>query len=284
MKSCSPLRYPGGKVKLFQFVEKLIKDNYDTPPVYIEPYSGGFGLGLKLLLTHKVSKVYINDADFAIYAFWRAITEHTDTFIDLVNTAVLSIEEWKKQKDIYLNKDSTILEKGFATFYLNRTNRSGIILAGPMGGFHQEGNYKLDCRFNKKNLVEIIRIISLRKNDIFISNLDGVEFIEYIDNKEKNALFYLDPPYVSKGKELYKNSFTETDHVNLFDKVKTLNNKWFVTYDDHNFIEKLYEEFPIYKFYINYSVQSKRKAKEIAVFHPSFRINQSGINLNKKTQ
>lgn len=272
MQSYTPLRYPGGKAKLYRFVEELITTNFKEKPVYVEPYSGGFGLGMKLLLKDKVSKVYINDLDIAIYSFWKSVVEQSEEFVFLIENAILSIDEWKRQKAIYLNPNSTMLEKGFATFYLNRTNRSGIILAGPIGGYNQEGNYKIDCRFNKSNLISLVNLIATKKNQIIISNLDGSDFIKSIDKQESNSLIYLDPPYVERGKELYKNSFTEDNHRDLCTVIKSLNNLWFVTYDDNILVEGLYKNLGINRFDIKYSVQTKRLAKEIVIFSKSLNI------------
>ncbi|CCV63769.1 DNA-methyltransferase [Alteracholeplasma palmae J233] len=268
MASYTPLRYPGGKAKLYNFVSELIKDNFTEPPVYVEGYAGGSGLALKLLLNNDVSKIYINDYDYAIYAFWYSLLNRTDEFIELINNTPVTVEQWRIQKDIYLNPNTDVLTKGFSAFFLNRTNRSGIITAGPIGGYQQLGNYKIDCRFNKDKLIENIRTIADRKEDIHVYNLDGVEFLQQIDNQENNALIYLDPPYVEQGKALYKNAFDEQAHRALASSVGELQNKWFVTYDDNPLIVELYNGFGINRFEIGYTVEKKRRALEIAVFSP----------------
>ncbi|MDY0118900.1 MAG: DNA adenine methylase [Bacilli bacterium] len=272
MISYTPLRYPGGKGKLYPFVKKIIENNYENKPAYAEPYAGGFGLGMKLLINEKVSRVYINDLDFSIYVFWKEIIENTENFIEKIINTNIDINEWKKQKEIYHNPNVSYLEKGFATFFLNRTNRSGIMSAGPIGGYNQNGNYKIDCRFNKKNLVDLIRKISELKDKIFISNMDGKDFLKYVDKLENNVLIYLDPPYVEKGKDLYINSFTKKDHTDLSKVIKDLKNNWFLTYDDNPLIEELYKDIGIEKFDIKYSVQTKRTAKEIIVFSPKLKV------------
>jgi len=268
MKSSTPLRYPGGKTKLYGFVENLIEKNFELAPVYCEPFSGGFGIGIKLLLNNKVSKVYINDLDSAIYAFWYSILNHKDDFINMIRNTEVTIEEWKRQKELYLSNETSILEKGFATFFLNRTNRSGILKAGPIGGANQNGNYKIDCRFKKEPLIKAIEDIYSNREFITVSMVDGKDFIKHIDETEENAFIYLDPPYVKEGKGLYKNSFTNQDHKDLAKVVSTLRNKWFVTYDDEPLIEELYKDFHINRFDITYTVQTKRSANELAVFSP----------------
>lgn len=268
MRTYTPLRYPGGKAKLYKTVKKIIENNFTDKPIYSEAYAGGCGLALKLLLNEDVKEIHINDFDYNIYAFWYSIINFKDSFIDLIKDTNIDIEEWHKQKKIYLaSKDEySILEKGFATFFLNRTNRSGILTAGPIGGFKQNGNYKIDCRFNKKALIALIEKIYDYRERIYIYYMDGKDFILKLDKKFNNIFFNLDPPYVVKGAELYKNSFTESDHIKLEEAIKKLKNKWIVTYDNTIFIENLYSKYQQEKFEISYTVETKRKDNEIMIF------------------
>lgn len=272
MISKSPLRYPGGKVKLYPFMEQLIRQNTVAPPIYVEPFAGGAGLALELLFNGNVERIMINDLDPAIYSFWYSITNEETfyLFINRVNEVDININEWKIQKDIYMHQDiHNKLELGFATFFLNRCNRSGILKAGPIGGQKQNGNYRIDCRFNKDRLIPLLRKIYDNRNRIDVTNLNAEEFIEYIDMNYDNLFIYLDPPYVDKGYQLYKNSFTKEDHVSLSKKIKKLKNKWFVTYDNTDLIKELYSDCKTEIFNIQYSVGSKRVENEIAVYSDS---------------
>ncbi len=273
MKSCTPLRYPGGKGKLFEYTKSLIQSNFEVPPAYVEVFAGGSGLAMKLLLSNLVSDVYINDFDYAVYCVWYSIKHHNKAFVKMIENAELTIDEWQKQKNIYKHanlRSYSKLEIGFATFYLNRTNRSGIIHAGPIGGINQDGNYKMDCRFNKKELIIIIKKIGEFRNRIHVSNKDGYKFIQYIDKKLNNTLFYLDPPYVQRGPELYKNSFNVEKHIQLYNHVKSLKNAWFMTYDEDDLIKETYKDFQMQTFELTYKVQTKRKANEYAIFSNHF--------------
>lgn len=263
----TPLRYPGGKSKLYYFISKLIKLNFHVKPVYVEPFAGGAGLALKLLFNDDVSDILINDYDLSIWAFWDTVLNRPLELIRLIESANLDISEWKKQKQIYLTKDPKDITKlGFATLYLNRTNRSGIILANPIGGINQTGNYLMSCRFNKSKLIEqIMNIYSLRDR-IHLTNEDAKDFIIRIDRELNNSLFYLDPPYVQKGHQLYKNSFKEVDHTEIRDAVTQLRNHWMITYDDCEFIEEMYIDYSQRKFDLSYTVQTKRVGSEIAIF------------------
>lgn len=272
MISKSPLRYPGGKVKLYPFMEQLIRQNTVDPPIYVEPFAGGAGLALELLFNGNVERIMINDLDPAIYSFWYSITNEETfyLFINRVNEVDININEWKIQKDIYMHQDiHNKLELGFATFFLNRCNRSGILKAGPIGGQKQNGNYRIDCRFNKDRLIPLLRKIYNNRNRIDVTNLNAEEFIEYIDMNYDNLFIYLDPPYVDKGYQLYKNSFTKEDHVSLSKKIKKLKNKWFVTYDNSDLIKELYSDCKTEIFNIQYSAGSKRVENEIAVYSDS---------------
>ena len=151
LKNYSPLRYPGGKSKLAPFVSLAIKKANLQNPVYIEPFAGGAGTALELLFNGIVDEIVINDYDKAIYSMWRAILTNTRKFIYFIENTPLNDVEWRKQKKIYTTQNKKYsIELGFATFYLNRTNRSGILSAGPIGGHNQTGNYLIDARFNKK--------------------------------------------------------------------------------------------------------------------------------------
>lgn len=272
MISKSPLRYPGGKVKLYPFMEQLIRQNTVDPPIYVEPFAGGAGLALELLFNGNVERIMINDLDPAIYSFWYSVTNEETfyLFINRVNEVDININEWKIQKDIYMHQDiHNKLELGFATFFLNRCNRSGILKAGPIGGQKQNGNYRIDCRFNKDRLIPLLRKIYDNRNRIDVTNLNAEEFIEYIDMNYDNLFIYLDPPYVDKGYQLYKNSFTKEDHVSLSKKIKKLKNKWFVTYDNTDLIKELYSDCKTEIFNIQYSAGSKRVENEIAVYSDS---------------
>ena len=202
----SPLRYPGGKSKLTPLVEKLMQSAGINNGVYIEPFVGGGGVALSLLINKKVREIVINDYDVAIYSVWYAILNETDEFLKMIDDAVLTVDEWKKQKDYYLNnKTAYSIQLAFATFYLNRTNRSGILKAGPIGGYDQKGNYPISARFNKENLIFPVTIPS--------------ELIDqYIINKNlgsKNFKYCLAPVY----KNLTTGEF-RVDYMGQYDGVR----------------------------------------------------------------
>lgn len=283
MRSISPLRYPGGKTQVYEFVRELIELNGST--TYIEPYMGGMGIALKLILDNKVDKIMVNDYDKSIYAFWYSVLNYTDNLIHLIETTPISIEEWKNQRRIQDNKNSSkdLLTLGFSTLFLNRTNRSGIIKAGVIGGLQQNGNYKLDCRFNKERIIQNIKLIASMREKIKLYNMDAEKFIRLNISKTKNSFTFFDPPYYAKGPGLYTNFYNHEDHVSLSRTIKKhLKSKnWILTYDVVPEIFQMYNEFRNEKYYLNYSVTKPSKGIEYIFYSDMLDLPQNTINLKK---
>lgn len=276
----SPLRYPGGKAKITPLVNLLIKSAGIKNGTYIEPFVGGAGVALSLLFNNKVDRIVINDYDVTIYSIWNAILNETEKFISLVVDTPISVDEWKKQKEIYNERNDTYsLELAFATFYLNRTNRSGIIKAGPIGGYDQTGNYLIDARFNKMDLIDRIQRISAYKEKIVLYNNEIRDFIvNYLPLYNENSFIYFDPPYFKKGKELYKNFFNITDHCEIAKLIYKLNIPWMLTYDDEPEIVSLYKDNFIKRYDINHSAANKGRNKEIIALSSDFWPSRSTID------
>lgn len=262
---CSPLRYPGGKTFLYSFFDEIFKKNDIKNVTYVEPFAGGAGAALLLLLLNKVDNIVINDLDRAIYSFWRSSIFSSERFIKKMYATPINVSEWKKQKKIYNNPKAKQFDLGFATYYLNRTNVSGILEGGPIGGVEQKGKWKIDARFNKDGLAERIRKIAKYKNKITITNKDGVALINDYLNK-KNVFIYLDPPYYEKGAALYLNHYKNNDHKILADKLNENPDAfWLMTYDNKKEIKSLYPKRRIINFSLNYNAYESRKGKEIMI-------------------
>lgn len=266
----SPLRYPGGKYKLYKYVAELVATNNCT--TYIEPFCGGAAVALELLFNSVVKDIIINDYDYTIFCFWDSVLHRTEDFVALIQNTEVTMAEWYVQKNIRDNLDNhSELEIGFSTFFLNRTNRSGIIdKAGPIGGLEQKGNYPIDCRFNKARLITQIQRIAEHKDHISIYNMEALDFIESIILKKKKSFVFFDPPYYSKGPGLYTNFYTHGDHVNLSNTIleKLKNRKWIVTYDNVNAIKSMYSKVASVEFELQYTLQEKRTASEVMFFSP----------------
>lgn len=268
----SPLRYPGGKSKIAPLIRLIIEKNGGPNTTYIEPFAGGAGVALSLLIEGAVNQIVINDYDKAIYSFWRALKESPQELIELIKHTPLTIEEWRHQKDIYSTQNKRFsIELGFSAFYLNRTNRSGILSAGPIGGYSQTGNYSLDVRFNRETLIKRIQEIAQYRSQIVVYNKEIRSFISGVIPKyQDNAFVYFDPPYYENGQRLYKNFFSPCDHAdiarNIIDGVEC---PWVITYDDVSELREIYSDFVQRQYNLNYSAANKGKGSEIIIFKNS---------------
>lgn len=266
----TPLRYPGGKAKFSPVIKQIIERN-NLNRHYVEPYAGGAGIALDLLFNGYCSDIHINDLDLAVYYFWKSITEQTEDFIRLISDTEVTIEEWHKQKAILKEKESiSPLEYGFAAFFLNRTNRSGILKAGVIGGLNQTGNYKLDCRFNKIDLIKRIERIGKLAKQIHITNFNTETWLPMLDKRlPSNSLIYLDPPYYEKGQGLYRNFYCHQDHLTIQEKLANIKTPWIVSYDNNPNIKEIYNKYRQQEYILNYSAYKKMKATEIVIYSDS---------------
>ena len=270
MRWSTPLRYPGGKGKLTEYFERILSDN-NINGTYIEPFAGGAGVATNLLLSGKVKNIVINDADISIYYFWKAITEYPDDFIRKIRETEISVEEWKNQHEIQLRKHTAgMFELGFSTFYLNRTNRSGIISGGMIGGKEQKGKYGIDARFNKEALIRRIEGISEKSDRIRVSGHDANVFLRQQLKKydPDNTLVYIDPPYYEKGNLLYMDYYRDDDHEELSRTIGGLEHKWILSYDNAEFISNLYGDRSCAIVKIDYSSFEAKRGREL-FFHCS---------------
>ena len=263
--SISPLRYPGGKSRIAPMVYGLIKSSSPTITTYYEPFCGGAGVALYLLINDLVEHIAINDFDRAIYSFWRAVLTDTNELITMIESTPITVDEWKRQKVIYQNSSKYSVKYAFATFFLNRTNRSGIISAGPIGGYKQDGDWKIDERFNKNEMINRITTISKYKKRIKINNMDIRRYI-VTQKLDETCFIFFDPPYINNAKRLYKNALTLKDHIEIADDIKRIcKARWIITYDDMELIHSLYSDYRITQFPIQYSAASKKKENELLI-------------------
>lgn len=261
----SPLRYPGGKTVYANMISWIIQNNGLSGCLYAEPFAGGAGAAITLLLKGQVKEIWLNDFDPAIYSFWRIILEHTEEFIRHIDNTPITVCEWRKQKEIYSKKGTDLFSLGFATFFLNRCNRAGILLANPIGGLMQNSSDKIDARFKKKNLIEKIQAIAEQKNRIHLFNLDALDFMKELKKTRQKTLVYFDPPYYKKGELLYLNHYRHKDHESLCKQIVKCRMPWLLSYDDQPEITELYRGVRIYRRNLRYSVTTPSVGRELII-------------------
>lgn len=263
----SPLRYPGGKNKLTEYVKALFRHNSLMDGQYVEPYAGGASVALELLIQEFASHVHINDIDPSVWSFWNAVLNETEGLCNLISATPVTMESWYEQREIQKNKiNSDTLSLGFSTFFLNRTNRSGILKAGVIGGKNQDGNFKIDARFQKNELIRRIQVIAEHRDKISLYQLDAVDLLETIVPKlPDNTLVYLDPPYYVKGGDLYEHHYKHEDHAAVAAAASRIRQHCMVSYDDVPEIRALYKKFQYVSYSLNYCAQNRYRGTE-AIF------------------
>lgn len=269
----SPLRYPGGKASIIEAMIRLIEKNNFLLCHYAEPFAGGCGLALGLLMRGYVSHIHINDIDRGIWAFWDSVLHRNRELIERIQTVNVCLDEWYAQREIVRSPEKqNIFDLGFATFFMNRTNRSGIIKAGVIGGLAQNGNYLLDCRFNKDSLSRRIERIGLYTEKIHLTNLDAIDFLNEVDYSDSDIFACIDPPYYKQGSSLYTNFYKHQDHQLLATRIRSLAKPWVLTYDNEPVIQELYRDNTQIEFNLNYFAQTKRVGTELMVFSDDLKI------------
>lgn len=272
----TPLRYPGGKGKLAAFVKQLVEDNSLLDGEYAEPYAGGAAIALELLLQEYVSRIHINDISRPVYAFWKSVLDHTEKLVGLVRDTRLTMRSWDRQKKVIQNEsDHDDLTLGFAMFFLNRTNRSGILNAGVIGGRDQTGPWKIDARYNAVELAHRIESIARLKRRVSLTRDDAYAFLKQaVKTLPARSLIYLDPPYYVQGKQLYYDFYGHDDHAKIANFVTSSIKKqrWIVSYDNTPETRKLYRGWRRMTYTIGYSARDFRDGREVMFFGESLRI------------
>jgi DNA adenine methylase len=267
----SPFRYPGGKAWLTESLASELQRIAPLGGTYLEPYAGGAGAAIRLLRSGAAVDVYLNDADPRVFAAWYSLLRENDRFQERLAIITPSIEEWWKCKRIVDDPSlaADTFELGFATFFLNRTNRSGILQgAAPIGGYHQKGDWTLDVRFYRETMLARIKWLGEHASHIFISQQDGLSFLKSMAATVDpgSSLFFVDPPYVTAGSRLYMNGMTTEDHRALAQFLcQGVIPNWIVTYDDDPLVREIYRNADIERKSVRYTLQKKRTEHEVII-------------------
>lgn len=287
----SPFRYPGGKTQLSNYIHHLLKQN-NVSDMYIEPFAGGAGIPLKLLLENKIKRIWINDYDKSIYSVWYAILNKSEELKNKIYSVPFdyytghdispefSINFWKEQKKIYSGNKThqNSVDLAFATLFLNRSNMSGIINGGPIGGYSQNGTSQIYSRFNKKTLINKITTISSRKKQIRLTRKNALDMIPMIKKEisPSSCFIFFDPPYFGQGQNLYYSSFNKKGHELLSKEILSLHEyRWITTYDKTKQITDMYQDNnKNFEYHLRYSANNKKRgsAPELLFASPTLKI------------
>lgn len=269
MRYVSPLRYPGGKGRLATYIKLVFRYNGLLDGHYVEPYAGGAAVALSLLFSEYAAHIHINDISRPLFAFWHSVLNTTDELCELIRSSDVNMGEWHRQKSIQAQaSDVSLLELGFSTFFLNRTNRSGILSGGVIGGQSQTGSYRMDARYNKDGLIKRIQRIARYRSRISLHCEDAERFVHtVVHHLPGSALLYLDPPYYVKGKGLYEDHYEHHDHVRVASMLKGLKHRWVISYDSSPEIREMYERYPHIEYDLSYSTADRYRGREIMYFN-----------------
>jgi len=270
----SPLRYPGSKRKLFNYLKRVLAHNNLEPQILVEPFVGGGSISLNFLSLNKKNKVVIGDSDELVYSFWKTLFTEPAYLINFVRKVKVNLKTFEKYRHIASHTSEFSRKRlAAACLFLNRTSFSGILndSAGPIGGREQKSIYKIDCRFGRKNLIRKIRTISAFKNRVVVLPHTWEETLNYVDGKDEyknaNLLFYFDPPFYKKADQLYRHYFDDANHKDLRDKLMSIKQPWILSYDREKEIQNLYSTFTRINVSMPYSINSpaKRLEKELII-------------------
>ena len=271
-KLFTPLRYPGGKARFAPLIAEVIQRNGLQGGHYLEPYAGGAGVALVLLFDGVVEHAHINDADPAVAVFWRVATRSTRELIDLVANEPVTMDAWHHWRAVMLgDKNGSELERGFATLFMNRTNRSGILKGGVIGGKSQAGTYKVDERFMRDELCIRLERIGQHSDFINVYEEDAYELLlrchQFLPQK---SLVYLDPPYYVKGEGLYRNFYQHKDHLKIAHLLGStrFRRPWVVSYDAAEEIKDMYAYARSMSYGLHYTAQRRYTGSEVMFFSP----------------
>jgi DNA adenine methylase len=269
----SPLRYPGGKAKLANYLKLIMIENGLVGHDYVEPYAGGASVALELLYEGYAGYIHINDLNPGVHAFWNSALNQTAELCSLIEKTPVTVDEWRRQRAVQASVDADPLNLGFSTFYLNRTNRSGIISGGVIGGLRQDGPWKIDARYNREELIRRIRKVGRHRSQISLTSIDARQFINRWIRSSCDATFlYLDPPYFVKGEGLYDNFYDSSDHAAIASAVAKLSHPWVVSYDAAPQIIELYSKFTNARYELAYSANARIYGSEVMFYSHDLRV------------
>lgn len=268
--SYSPLRYPGSKAALVEYISAVLAHNRLNTTHFIEPYAGSAVASLYLLQQEQILSATILEKDILIYAFWHSVFHHTNDLLGRIEELPITIDTWHEFQPYRRTNnldDYPIVEMGLAGLFFNRTNFSGILKANPLGGIHQSSPYKIDCRFNRQRIMDSIEHLGGYRNQITVMFGDAMDYLnrEYGFGFHENHFLYVDPPYYEKGQALYRHWYTHDEHMALARFLTQCNTPWLASYDNNEAIRMAYHQNNLGERYFDYTISKYRKTPELLI-------------------
>lgn len=222
----SPFRYPGGKTWLIPTVREWLRQNNNKKSL-IEPFAGGGIVSLTAAFENLADHITMVELDEEVAAVWEIILNGKNEWLaDRILNFELSHENVNKELS---NPNKEIKDIAFCTILKNRVFHGGIIAKGSGMLKNGENGKGIASRWYAKTLADRIRAINFIKHKIQFLQTDAFKVIEQ-NSDNKNAYFFIDPPYTIAGKRLY--TYFDIDHEQLFYLTSKIQGKFMLTYDD----------------------------------------------------
>lgn len=274
----SPLRYPGSKAGLIEWMDSFLNKNGLIGAQFVEPYAGSASLGLGLLSRGSISSLMIFERDPLLFSFWYSVFFRTDRLVALIERYEPSLKT--REELNWLRKSEVVIDDielmGYSALLFNRTGFSGVLNSGPIGGISQTSKYTVDCRFNKPSLIERIVELSKFSSKVTVYFGDAIKALTDANNADNsNRIFYVDPPYYIQGPKLYRYFYDFSDHLKLSETLVNAEYRWLLSYDDHPAIRHFYREFSIYEPQFRYSSRVPKKEHELLYTNIPIKVNSA---------
>lgn len=272
----SPLRYPGGKASLSGVIARIVKDQKLEGCRVFEPYAGSAAVSIALVGAGVCTSGSISERDPLLYSFWKCVFTNPAKLLRRINKTEISLQTWHELRpllDLDEPDESQADLLAFAALFFNRTNFSGVIHSGPIGGQTQSSDYAIDCRFNREELADRVDRLATLGEKIDVQFADALDVIKAQRNK-RGAFFYIDPPYFLQGKKLYRYNYRLSGHIALADALRKAKFSWLLSYDNHDVIENLYEDF--HNVYQEFRYSSRMPKKENELLITNMKLNHLG--------
>ena len=261
----SPLRYPGGKTKLINSINKYFPEKIEE---YYEPFFGGGSVGLFVEQKYKPSIVKVNDINKLVYYFWINAKNNNEVFVNELIQYKDSVKDGKKLfyecRTKINNNLASDYDLAISMFILNRISFSGLFESG---GY---SNNSFEKRFTYNSIIKIKQVHDIIAN----FNFTNKDFVDIDYTGSENTFTYLDPPYYqNKDASLYGKSgelHKKFSHEKLKEFYSNHKGKFLISYDNSPYIKKLYKDYNIYVIDCQYGMNNVNrntvgKSKEIVI-------------------